>query len=55
MASFFQHPFYPYSGTANPAPNMINVPLAAGSDGAAAKQGRWKRNGCRRSRASSRR
>jgi acetoin utilization deacetylase AcuC-like enzyme len=38
MASFFQHPFYPYSGTANPAPNMINVPLAAGSDGAAAKQ-----------------
>jgi acetoin utilization deacetylase AcuC-like enzyme len=38
MASFFQHPFYPYSGTAHPAPNMINVPLAAGSDGAAAKQ-----------------
>jgi acetoin utilization deacetylase AcuC-like enzyme len=38
MASFFQHPFYPYSGTLNPAPNMINVPLAAGSGGAAAKQ-----------------
>jgi acetoin utilization deacetylase AcuC-like enzyme len=38
MASFFQHPFYPHSGTANPAPNMINVPLAAGSDGEAAKQ-----------------
>ncbi len=38
MASFFQHPFYPYSGTSNPAPNMINVPLAAGSGGAAAKQ-----------------
>jgi acetoin utilization deacetylase AcuC-like enzyme len=37
MASFFQHPFYPYSGTGNPAPNMINVPLAEGSDGAAAK------------------
>jgi acetoin utilization deacetylase AcuC-like enzyme len=37
MASFFQHPFYPYSGTANPAPNMINVPLAAGSGGAAAR------------------
>jgi acetoin utilization deacetylase AcuC-like enzyme len=36
MASFFQHPFYPYSGTDNPAPNMINVPLPAGSDGAAA-------------------
>ena len=38
MASFFQHPFYPYSGTVNPAPNMINVPLAAGSGGAAAKK-----------------
>jgi acetoin utilization deacetylase AcuC-like enzyme len=38
MAGFFQHPFYPYSGTANPAPNMINVPLAAGSGGTAAKK-----------------
>ena len=38
MASFFQHPFYPYSGASNPAPNMINVPLAAGSGGAAAKE-----------------
>jgi len=38
MASFFQHPFYPYSGTSNPAPNMVNVPLAAGSGGAAAKE-----------------
>ncbi len=38
MAGFFQHPFYPYSGTAHPAPNMINVPLAEGSGGAAAKQ-----------------
>jgi acetoin utilization deacetylase AcuC-like enzyme len=38
MASFFQHPFYPYSGTNSPAPNMINVPLPAGSDGAAAKK-----------------
>jgi acetoin utilization deacetylase AcuC-like enzyme len=37
MASFFQHPFYPYSGSSNPAPNMINVPLAEGSGGAAAK------------------
>ncbi len=44
MASFFQHPFYPYSGTSSPAPNMVNVPLAAGSGGAAAKQavsGEW--------------
>src|ERR1700722_13958086 len=38
MASFFQHPFYPYSGTAHPAPNMINIPLAAGSVGGAAKK-----------------
>src|SRR5690349_1658292 len=35
MASIFQHPFYPYSGTEDPAPNMANVPLAAGSDGRA--------------------
>ncbi|HEY5102124.1 MAG TPA: histone deacetylase family protein [Steroidobacteraceae bacterium] len=38
MASFFQHPFYPYSGTDSPARNMINVPLALGSGGAAAKK-----------------
>jgi len=38
MTSFFQHPFYPYSGTSSPAPNMINVPMAAGSGGAAAKK-----------------
>ena len=31
MASTFQHPFYPYSGTDSPAPNMVNVPLAAGT------------------------
>jgi acetoin utilization deacetylase AcuC-like enzyme len=31
MASTFQHPFYPYSGTEDPASNMFNVPLAAGS------------------------
>jgi acetoin utilization deacetylase AcuC-like enzyme len=31
MASIFQHPFYPYSGTDNPAPNMHNVPLPAGA------------------------
>jgi acetoin utilization deacetylase AcuC-like enzyme len=31
MASTFQHPFYPYSGTDDPARNMVNVPLAAGS------------------------
>jgi acetoin utilization deacetylase AcuC-like enzyme len=31
MVSTFQHPFYPYCGTENPAPNMVNVPLAAGT------------------------
>jgi acetoin utilization deacetylase AcuC-like enzyme len=31
MVSTFQHPLYPYSGTGNPAENMVNVPLAAGS------------------------
>ena len=38
MAGFFQHPFYPHSGTQHPAPNMVNVPLPAGSGGAAAKR-----------------
>jgi acetoin utilization deacetylase AcuC-like enzyme len=38
MASFFQHPFYPGSGTVDPAANMCNVPLPAGSDGSAAKR-----------------
>ena len=33
MASIFQHPFYPYSGTDRPASNMVNVPLAAGAGG----------------------
>ena len=33
MVSIFQHPFYPYSGADNPAPNMCNVPLPAGSGG----------------------
>lgn len=33
MCSIFQHPFYPYSGTDNPAPNMCNVPIAAYSGG----------------------
>jgi acetoin utilization deacetylase AcuC-like enzyme len=38
MSGFFQHPFYPYSGTEDPAPNMVNVPLKAGSGGAAARE-----------------
>jgi acetoin utilization deacetylase AcuC-like enzyme len=31
MASTFQHPFYPYSGTEDPAANMVNIPLPAGA------------------------
>lgn len=31
MASTFQHPFYPYSGTEPEADNMVNVPLPAGA------------------------
>lgn len=33
MCGLFQHPFYPYSGTLNPAPNMLNLPMAAGTAG----------------------
>jgi len=29
MVSIFQHPFYPYSGDTDPAPNMLNVPVPA--------------------------
>ena len=31
MCGTFKHPFYPYSGTDNPAHNMCNVPLPAGT------------------------
>lgn len=29
MVGIFQHPFYPYSGTEHPAPNMLNLPVPA--------------------------
>ena len=38
MVGLFQHPFYPGSGVKPLGSNMINIPLAAGSDGAAARQ-----------------
>jgi len=44
MVSTFQHPLYPYSGLDNPAVNMVNIPLAAGtgSDGfREAVRGHW--------------
>jgi acetoin utilization deacetylase AcuC-like enzyme len=33
MVSFFQHPFYPYSGTDHPGANMVNVPVPAYTKG----------------------
>ncbi|POR45135.1 acetoin utilization deacetylase AcuC-like enzyme [Paraburkholderia eburnea] len=33
MCSVFQHPFYPFSGADNQAPNMVNVPMAARTKG----------------------
>ena len=44
MVSTFQHPFYPYCGTEDPAPNMVNVPLAAGAGSKQFREavaGRW--------------
>ena len=38
MTSFFQHPFYPYSGTEQPASNMLNVPLPAYTGGAQVRE-----------------
>ena len=29
MVGIFQHPFYPFCGDQNPAPNMLNVPIPA--------------------------
>ena len=33
MVSFFQHPFYPFSGSENPQPHMLNQPLPAYTGG----------------------
>ena len=33
MVGFFQHPFYPHCGTEQPAANMLNLPVAAGTRG----------------------
>lgn len=38
MCGTFQHPFYPYSGTDNPASNMCNVPLPARTGGEVFRQ-----------------
>lgn len=38
MVSFFQHPFYPYSGTEFPASNMVNLPVPAYTRGMAIRE-----------------
>jgi acetoin utilization deacetylase AcuC-like enzyme len=38
MVSFFQHPFYPYTGADQLANNMVNVPLPAGTKGDVVRQ-----------------
>jgi acetoin utilization deacetylase AcuC-like enzyme len=38
MCSFFQHPLYPYSGTAPSGPNMVNVPVPARTKGMAVRE-----------------
>ncbi len=38
MVSFFQHPFYPYTGTDHPSANMVNVPVPAYTKGAVVRE-----------------
>ena len=38
MVSFFQHPFYPYSGFGEHADNMVNLPVAAYTKGPAVRE-----------------
>ncbi len=38
MVSFFQHPFYPYSGAEGSAGNMLNVPVSAYTRGDAIRE-----------------
>jgi acetoin utilization deacetylase AcuC-like enzyme len=38
MTSFFQHPFYPYSGTTPASSNLVNIPVPAYSKGDVVRQ-----------------
>jgi acetoin utilization deacetylase AcuC-like enzyme len=38
MCSFFQHPFYPYSGADDQAQNMVNLPMPARTKGTAVRE-----------------
>ena len=55
MVSFFQHPFYPYSGAEPPATNMVNLPVPAYTRGMAGARADRGDAGCRGWRPSSRR
>jgi acetoin utilization deacetylase AcuC-like enzyme len=38
MCSFFQHPFYPFSGSDNQASNMVNLPMPARTPGSTVRE-----------------
>jgi len=38
MVNFFQHPFYPYSGTGNTNANVVNIPVPAHTKGDVVRQ-----------------
>lgn len=38
MVSFFQHPFYPYSGTDHPSAHAVNIPVPAHTKGDVVRQ-----------------
>lgn len=38
MCSIFQHPLYPFSGVEHQAPNMVNLPMPARSNGMAVRE-----------------
>ena len=38
MVSFFQHPFYPYGGTASTSSNLLNLPVPAYTKGEAVRE-----------------
>jgi len=38
MCSFFQNPLFPFSGTLNPADNMVNIPVPAFTNGTEIRQ-----------------
>ncbi len=43
FCSSFQHPFYPHTGHESQTPNLVDVPLPAGSDGPHYRRAVWER------------